>query len=75
MADIVDIAAEQSERVEAAQLAAVRAKAARREVQPSGQCHFCEADFDEPPGEHAQLYCDDFCRNKHQRQLQHARNH
>lgn len=69
MADIVDIAAEQSERVEAAQIAAVRAKACKREAQPTGACLWCEDDFQEPQGQYKRLYCDDFCRNKHQRRV------
>jgi hypothetical protein len=70
MADIVDIAHEQAERVEAAQIAAVRANAQVREVQPTGECLFCEDQFDEPPGEYKRLYCDALCSRKHARRLQ-----
>lgn len=56
-----------------AQIAAVRARAQRREVQPRGECLFCGDDFEEPQGQYKRLYCDDFCRGKHQRALLQAR--
>lgn len=57
---MADLASDHLAQQDAARTAAIRARAARRELQPLGQCHWCECLL---PAHLDALFCDSDCRD------------
>lgn len=62
-ADELDRAASVEEAARAANIAAIRAQAGKRELYPIGKCHWCN----EPTDNEEKLFCDGECADFHAR--------